>query len=161
MNKIKKTGFTLIELIVVIAILGILATIGLTSFRASQIKSRDAKRKSDLEQVQRALEIYMNDVGHYPNSTTEGGIIDSFLWGAEFSDAKGTMYMKELPKDSNSSSEYCYKSVAVPAVATSYKLYAKLENSQDPACLGGNCATARGCGTGTYNYGVSSSNTSP
>ena len=154
-------GFTLIELIVVIAILAILAGIGLSTFRISQLKSRDARRKSDLEQIQRALEMYYNDVGHYPNSAATGGTIENFSWGAEFSDAKGTMYMKELPKDPTGNPPYCYKSVAAPAVATSYQLYAKLENTQDPKCLDGNCATARSCGSGTYNYGVSSSNTTP
>ena len=154
-------GFTLIELIVVIAILGILAGIGLTSFRTSQIKSRDAKRKSDLEQVQRAVEMYMNDAGHYPNSAAIGGTIGDFSWGVEFKDAKGTVYMKELPKNPTGNPEYCYKAVVAPTPATSYQLYAKLENTQDPACLGGNCATARACGAGTYNYGVASSNATP
>ncbi len=160
-NKKRKGGFTLVELIVVIAILGILSGIGLTSFRTSQMKSRDAKRKSDLEQVQRALEMYYNDVGAYPNSTAQGGTIGSFSWGVEFKDAKNTVYMKELPKDPTGSSEYCYKSVVAPAAATSYQLYAKLENSQDPKCLDGNCLTARSCGPGTYNYGVASSNSVP
>ena len=163
--KIRNDGFTLIELIVVIAILGILSTIGLTSFRTSQIKSRDAKRKSDLEQVQRALEMYMNDVGHYPNSTAIGGTIGSFSWGVEFKDAKGTIYMKELPKDPTGNTEYCYKSVVAPTVATSYQLYAKLENSQDPKCLGGQlkCIDPQGtcAGQKIYNYGVASSNTIP
>lgn len=163
--KIRYDGFTLIELIVVIAILGILASIGLTSFQTSQMKSRDAKRKSDLEQVQRALEMYYNDVGAYPNSTAPGGTIGSFSWGVEFKDAKDTVYMKELPKDPTGSTEYCYKSVVAPTPATSYQLYAKLENSQDPKCLGGQsmCTDPQGtcAGQKIYNYGVASPNTTP
>ena len=151
-------GFTLIELIVVIAILGILSGIGLTSFRTSQMKSRDAKRKSDLEQVQRALEMYMNDYGTYP--AAQAGEINGFSWGDEMKDADGTVYMKILPEDSRGDPEYCYLT-AVAAPYTYYQLYAKLENTQDPACLGGNCATARACGPGTYNYGVASSNITP
>lgn len=154
-----KRGFTLIELLVVMAILGVLATVGLSSFRLSQIKSRDARRKSDLGQVQRALEMYYNDYGAYPAAA--GGEIGGFAWGTEeFKDAKDTVYMKELPKDPTGTQEYCYATSAVPPY-TYYKLYARLENSQDPKCLDGNCATARVCGTGTYNYGVSSSNTVP
>ena len=154
MNRMKKNGFTLIELIVVIAILGILATIGLTSFQTSQMKSRDAKRKSDLEQVQRALEAYMNDYGNYP--AANAGEINRFSWGGEMKDAKDTLYMKELPKDSRGDPEYCYLTAAA-APYTYYKLYAKLENSQDPkATLDVTCN-----GVTHYNYGVSSSNTSP
>lgn len=156
MYKIKKTGFTLIELIVVVAILGILATIGLTSFQTSQMKSRDTKRKSDLEQIQRALEMYMNDHSNYPTSV--GGEIvvgDALDWGtAEFKDSEGTIYMKQLPGDPRDQ-EYCYVYSAGPPIT--YKIYAKLENSEDPK-VGGPYTCA---GLNTYNYGVSSSNTSP
>ena len=156
-------GFTLIELIVVIAILGILAGIGLTSFRTSQMKSRDAKRKSDLEQVQRALEMYMNDYANYPTSSNDGEIMvngSALTWGTdEFKDQKETLYIKQLPGDPRGNPEYCYVYDAGPPIV--YKIYARLENTQDPACLGGNCATARAFGAGTYNYGVASSNASP
>ena len=146
----------MIELLVVMAILGILAVVGLSSFRTSQAKSRDAKRKSDLEQIQRALEMYNNDHGSYPAS----GVL---VWGEEFTDPDGdTVYMAELPEDPSVNLDYCYQSPADPLVSSvSYQLYATLENSQDPRCLGGNCTPATSCGTGTYNYGVSSSNTTP
>lgn len=152
-----KGGFTLIELMVVVAILGVLATVGLSSFRLSQIKGRDARRKSDLAQVQRALEMYYNDNGAYPVAAS-GGVIGVFGWGAEFIDAEETVYMKELPKDPTGTQEYCYATSAVPPY-TYYKLYAKLENSQDPkATLHADCGDVT---DGSYNYGVSSSNTVP
>lgn len=152
---IQSFGFTLIELIVVIAILGILSTIGLTSFRTSQIKSRDTKRKSDLEQVQRALEMYMNDYNTYP--AANAGAINGFAWGEEMKvAAKDTIYMKQLPKDSKGDPEYCYLT-ADAAPYTYYKLYATLENTEDPrATLDVDCGGAEG-----YNYGVASPNTAP
>ncbi len=154
----KKSGFTLIELLVVMAILGILATIGLSSFRTSQAKSRDAKRKSDLEQVQRALEMYFNDHGRYPTASNGKIVIGVKLltWGEDEmvdAEAAATVYLKELPKDPSGSLEYCYFSQTAPL---GYKLYAKLENSQDPAVAG-----PYSCGAGTYNYGVSSTNITP
>ena len=156
-NKEKKqAGFTLMELIVVMAILGLLATIGLASFRNSQLKSRDAKRKSDLEQVQRALEMYHNDYGQYPDSSN-GQImvgLSTIAWGDEMKDAN-TLYMKELPKDPTGNPEYCYLFEAGPPAG--YKLYAKLENTQDPKIAG-----PYACGgNSNYNYGVASSNLSP
>ena len=48
-------GFTLIELLVVIAILGVLAAVGLATFNTSQMRGRDAQRKSDLKQISNAL----------------------------------------------------------------------------------------------------------
>jgi type II secretion system protein G len=162
----KQAGFTLMELIVVMAILGLLATVGLASFRSSQLKSRDAKRKSDLEQVQRALEMYHNDYGGYPQSNNSGQIMISsapISWrGGEMKDSK-TLYMKELPGDPSGSPQYCYQYVTDPS--TGYQLYAKLENSQDAHCIGGieeGCKTKRSCGgSDEYNYGAASSNLSP
>ena len=153
-------GFTLIELLVVLAILAILAGIGLSTFRTSQVKSRDARRKSDLEQVQRALEAYMNDHNVYPNSLDGKIFVSSpLVWEnrVEFKDDKGTVYMKQMPQDPTGNPQYCYNAVPSPTPATSYQLYAKLENNQDPQ-IGGPYSCG---GISSYNYGVSSANTTP
>jgi len=160
MKKSKKReenkGFTMVELLVVMAILGILSTIGLTSFRTSLMKSRDAKRKSDLEQIQRALEMYLNDFQKYPDALT--GDFKDYRWGDQMKDNdKGTIYMKEIPSDPAGNPQYCYKSSNSPL--TYYKLYAKLENENDPAKLGAS-VTCRS-GQDSYNYGVSSTNVTP
>lgn len=155
-SKNRKNGFTLIELLVVMAILGLLSTVGLNSFRHSQIRSRDARRKSDLEQVQRALEMYYNDYKDYPAASAGGEISvgGAIFWGSEFKDTKNTVYMKELPNDSTGDPEYCYLYEDNPV---SYKLYAKLEISEDPQ-IGGPYTCA---GTTDYNYGVASANVTP
>jgi general secretion pathway protein G len=64
--KKNKKGFTLIELLVVIAIIGLLSTMAVVALNSARAKSRDAKRVSDIKQVQAALEMYMNDESHYP-----------------------------------------------------------------------------------------------
>ncbi len=53
-----KSGFTLVELMVVISIIAILATIGLTVYTQAQKSARDAKRQQDLQEIQKALEQY-------------------------------------------------------------------------------------------------------
>lgn len=161
-RSVSKKGFTLIELLVVMAILGILATVGIASFRSSQLKSRDAKRKSNLKEVQQALEMYNNDHGLYPlSSLATGGKIKigetSIDWGEEMVDDNDTVYMTELPQDPTGNPDYCYLS----ADGRSYQLYAKLENSQDSGCLNEDCSADRTCGSYLYNYGVSSPNTTP
>lgn len=74
-----KKGFTLLELLVVIAIIAILASVGLGSYTRSQRKARDARRRSDLKQIQNALEQYYSINGSYPNS--EDAVADYFSDG--------------------------------------------------------------------------------
>lgn len=64
----KQRGFTLIELLVVIAIIGLLSTLAVVALNNARLKSRDAKRVSDIKQIQTALELYYNDANAYPAS---------------------------------------------------------------------------------------------
>ena len=64
----KKSGFTFIEILVVATIISVLASIGMVSYRSANQKSRDGKRKADIEQIRAALEMYRADDvnGYYP-----------------------------------------------------------------------------------------------
>ena len=62
----KKKGFTLVELMVVIAVIGILAGVALVSLNTSRAKARDVQRKTNIASVQRALEMAYADCGFYP-----------------------------------------------------------------------------------------------
>ena len=62
----KHRGFTLIELLVVIAIIGILSSVVLASLNSAREKARDARRVSDLKQMQVALELYYDSHNAYP-----------------------------------------------------------------------------------------------
>ncbi len=149
-----KKGLTLIELLVVMAILGLLSTVAFSQYRTSQQKARDAKRKADLDNIARALEMYYNDNQSYPTASLDGKIM-GISWGSEFSKTYGTqtvIYMKELPKDPAANWHYCYESNG-----SYYKLFAKLENNKDPSYnpSGYSCG-----GDNTYRYGVRSANVS-
>lgn len=63
-------GFTLIELLVVIAIIGVLAAVVLVSLTSARIKSRDARRLADMQQVKSGLDIYYNVGSGYPDTAT-------------------------------------------------------------------------------------------
>lgn len=64
----KRDGFTLIELLVVVAIIGVLAGIGLSINNSAQERARDTRRKSDLNIMVQALQLYRNDHGRYPRT---------------------------------------------------------------------------------------------
>lgn len=68
----EQKGFTLIELLVVIAIIGILTSVVLASLNNARAKGRDAKRVSDMKQLQLALEFYYDaNSNTYPNSLND------------------------------------------------------------------------------------------
>lgn len=63
-------GFTLIELMVVVAIIAILTSVIMANFTQAKAKGRDAKRISDLAQMQLALELMFDKCGVYPPNVT-------------------------------------------------------------------------------------------
>lgn len=64
--KIIKKAFTLIEMLIVIVIIGILATALIPRLQSVQARARDTKRKTDLRNIYNANEIYFIDNGAYP-----------------------------------------------------------------------------------------------
>ena len=65
-----KNGFTLIELLVVIAIIGVLASTVLASLNSAREKARNARRKTDMRQLELAIQLYYDTNGTFPLSVT-------------------------------------------------------------------------------------------
>jgi len=75
MKYIYQSGFTLLELLVVIGIISLLVGLGSVSYSTAQKKARDAKRKSDLQAIQSSLEQYYSICGYqYPSPQVTGFI---------------------------------------------------------------------------------------
>ncbi len=121
----KSAGFTLIELLVVIAIIGILSAILMSNFIGVRQRARDGQRKSDLRQIQSALELYRSDIGTYPASlpACNNGTFSS----------GGSTYMAKVPCDPLNSSSYVYSQSG-----SGYTLKACLENTNDAQRDSGN-----------------------
>ena len=158
-----KKAFTLIELLIVIIILGVLAALITGNFFTSLKKGRDTKRKADLEQITRALELYYEDKKAYPTTSdlTFGGKL------CETSSCPGTdkVYMQKIPNDPISGKSYEYLS----ADGTNYKLFACLENnlqkltyiSSGSTLSCGNCRNSDDSADVNCIWGISSSNIEP
>lgn len=59
-------GFTLLEVLVVIAVFMILASIILSSMATAKARARDVRRKEDLNEIRKALELYQSDNQEFP-----------------------------------------------------------------------------------------------
>lgn len=166
-----KKGFTLVELLVVMAIIAILATVIIAGFRSSQMRGRDAQRKSNLKQIANALEIFFADYGKYPPASgtqiascsynPANGSGTACVWGSgTISDTK-TTYMRTLPTDPLSFQNYVYR---VSSTQNMFQLFARLENPEDKNCINADCVNpgvVATCGGGNLcNFGVTSTNTS-
>ncbi len=114
-------GFTMIELMIVVSIVGILATLAVPSYQASVVKAREAALRQDLSTLRDVLDQHKADQGKYPSSLSalvgagylrvipkdpvtgstttwqeildpvEGGVVDVFS-GSEFVGTNGTPY---------------------------------------------------------------------
>ncbi len=94
-------GFSLIELMVVITIIGILASIVYASLGQGSVKTRDAKRQSDLRMVETALAAYKRANGRYPTMGTDGNA-DGFSSESETNDyivGLTPTFLNRLPRD--------------------------------------------------------------
>lgn len=152
----KNKGFTLIELLVVVAIISLLSSIVMASLSSARSKSRDARRKSDLHQVQNALALYYNTNGLYP-----GGYAFS-AWSSNWSNGGsaatiqlynglvGGGYISALPADpvnkeggtgnylgDNAPTDQAYY-YSSPDGGVTYTLGTNLENGGGPASQYGN-----------------------
>jgi len=65
--KNEKKSFTIIELLVVISIIGLISAIALVYVRGQIDKARDTRRISDIKQIQKGLEMYLDKKGRYPD----------------------------------------------------------------------------------------------
>jgi len=101
----KKNGFTFIEILVSVTIIAVLIAIGVASYASVNRRARDAKRKSDLEQIRSALEQYRADFGSYPD-TGASGWFDSFPDGDDWIDDLTPAYMDNLPADPKNSGKF-------------------------------------------------------
>lgn len=155
-NFSSKNGFTLIEIMIVVAIVAILAIMAMFMMTNNLGKSRDGRRKADLDRLKIAFEDYYGDKNIFP----PGNILETC--GGE-----GLRpYLSEIPCDPKQNKPYCYI-YDVDGNGQNFKILGSLEFASDPVIAELSCdndnvycgyeAECAGLGYGRFNYGVTSS----
>lgn len=155
-QKEQTAGFTLLELLIAIAIVGVLSALLLASFIGVRAKGRDAQRKADIRQLQTALQLYYSDQNAYPVQATltpaaPGGVaLNAPLCTTPAPLANGPRtYLRKIPCDPmndttywNGGKYYYYSSDGL-----SYDLTACLESNSDNE---GQYPSGNDCPSGAY-----------
>lgn len=140
-------GFTLVEIITILAVISGLLIFSYLNIPAIQIRARDARRKANLQKMAIAIANYEEDTNCYPISLP--------VCKSDFTE-NGTAYLSSIPCDPETNESYVY--VAEDSDCPSwFQLYGNLEYAKDATIDKVNCQY--GCGPDCqFNYGVSSPN---
>jgi prepilin-type N-terminal cleavage/methylation domain-containing protein len=142
-------AFTMIELLIVVAIIGVLTTASLFAVRGTREAARDTQRKSSLASIASAFEIYKSDCNYYPNSITAGSQLTG---SAPCNPTNTNVYMQAVPDDPVPGRDFYYEKLGCTAGTncTRFKLWASLE---DPGPLPAGCSPVPGgCGGSACNF---------
>ncbi len=136
------------EILIVIGLMTLILTIGIGSYTAVSRNGRDSRRKSDLEEIRSALEMYRSNNNAYPTAlpTPSPGI----AFGSAFGDATNT-YLQKSPQDPVSPRQIYYYA----ASGSDYTIAAQLEGTS--TCIsppgGSSCGTGFACNYCLGSYG--------
>lgn len=151
-----QSGLSMIEILIVTAVIGVLVIAALSILPQQINKGRDGRRKSDLQKIKIAFEDYFNDNDCYPDPDILNNCGSADL----------APYLSSIPCDPRTDSKYLYAPEQV-ACPHHYRVFANLETDTDPVIVDLGCHTISGCGAYTffaaelgaaameYDYGVS------
>lgn len=127
-----KKAYTLIEILIVATIIVLLTTVAVVSYSTFLKQSRDSRRKTDLEQIRAALEMYRSNNDEYYSASVNGNCSNVVTWLSS--------YIGTIPSDPKNSNGYYYSCVIS---ANDYTLGAYLENGGTSSCS--NCKAGVAC----------------
>ena len=149
MISLKKSnqGFTIVELLIVIVVIGILALLVITTYSGIQAKARNSKRSSDVKSLQTQIEAYFSQNGYYPSRTD----MNTGTW---LSTNMKSLDQNALIDPSNATQS---KTLVASPVAKSYSY--DVQNSGGTSCEADDTTCVKYTLTATYEGTVNGSST--
>ncbi len=119
-TKIRKqeSGFTIVELLIVIVVIGILAALVLNTFQGVQARARDTERTTDINALHTQYEVFFNDNGNYP-TFAQAGVAANFpgLDAEALNDPNGNALQNgAVPATGAGVTDWQYYYAALPAL---------------------------------------------
>ncbi len=133
----KERGFTLIEILIVVAIIAILASIVIVGLGPAQQSGRDARRVSDLQNIRNGLQLYYGKCGFFPGASAASGCpatwatVECQPMSANL--VERNICVSSVPTDPSSNRSYYYSSFSN---GSTYTLGAVLENPNNSVFVG-------------------------
>ncbi|MDN5275584.1 MAG: hypothetical protein JWN33_233 [Candidatus Saccharibacteria bacterium] len=136
--KNKSAGFTIVELLIVIVVIGILAAITIVAYNGIQGRARDSRVDGDVRLVKTALEMYKADNGFYPSIGSDNSGYDVSLLGPVLT----PNYIRTMPSNPG-----LLQYVRGGAGSNSYGIYMDYESKPD-------CKTGQNIAVGWWGVGL-------
>jgi len=102
----KSPGFTIVELLIVIVVVAILATIAIVAYNGIQARARDSERQTEMQTIEKALSLYFIDNGSYPTCSNTTYVPTSAPGGCNFTVIAPSLvpkYLNIMPIDPSNS----------------------------------------------------------
>ena len=147
------SGFTIVELLIVIVVIAILAAISIVAYTGIQQRARDSERKAELQTIAKAVEMYYAANGNYPMSSGWCTQISNTTSGYDVAFRNElSEFLPQVPYDpsyQDTPQAYFYRNIG----DTSYYLYAELEG-EDRADDGFSGCTRKNGTNNEYDYRI-------
>lgn len=173
-TKTKQKGFTIVELLIVIVVIGILAAITIVAYNGIQARANDARTRSAVSQIEKAIQLFYLNTGKPPigGTTSTGAVVNNTCPGSSFADGfvgKGisactlenllisdnqisSTFIPSLPPNKfyGATAGYAFMFYQCGAVANNrYSLYWYLESPSSQDTASRNAVSAE-CGQGSW-----------
>jgi type II secretion system protein G len=116
----RQSGFTIVELLIVIVIIGILAGLVVTQILGATAKARDTERKTDIDQIANQLEAYYAKTGGYPSATDLGTLAWRTPNEVSMGDSAKSMYDPSITVPASVPATYTFGNNTAPTAIGAY-----------------------------------------